>query len=818
MDRKIEAERRRIAAVYVDVSAHGTDRAFDYLIPEALLSEVKVGSRVQVPFGPRKLMGYVAGFPTITNAKRLKSIHHVLDLTPPLTPELVGLAEWSAQTWLCPVISVLHGMVPAVLKGRYQRIISLPIGEQGGISELADEGEQKLLTCLQERKEVTEEYALALPGVTRSLLRTLVEEGRLQSDIRVGDQITRKTRTWVLPGVGDASLQEAMEELPPQASRQKEVLAFMQARPEGIPLPELLTHLGVSRSAVNRLIEKGLLLREEREEYRDPYAHRSFKQTTPLPLTEEQQRAFDAIKTPMVEKRNHSILLHGVTGSGKTEIYLQAITETLNMGRQAIVLVPEISLTPQMVERFKGRFGDRVAVLHSGLSKGERFDEWRRIRSGGVEVAIGARSAIFAPFVNIGLIIMDEEHESSYKQEETPRYHAREVAKKRCQIHDAVLVMGTATPSVETYYRARTGEYEWITLSERVHGRPFPRMDIVDMREELRSGNRSIFSKSLRSALNECVDRGGQAVLFLNRRGHSTFILCRECGKTVDCPHCDISLTYHRTNGTLRCHYCGHNERVPESCPVCGSSHIRYFGTGTQRVEEELTRLLPGMRTIRMDVDTVSRKGAHERLLQAFGEGKADVLLGTQMIAKGLDFPRVTLVGVIAADSMLHLPDYRAAERTFQLLTQVGGRAGRHEAPGRVVVQTYTPEHYSIRMAAQYEGEPFYRQECLLRKQHGYPPFCEVFQIRMSHPDLASLMQLAHRVVGDLRPLLPEKANLLGPVPAPIPRIKDRYRVQIMIKITGHIDGKSRWIEALRKIRTEYEDINLRVGVDREGF
>ncbi|SFS50948.1 primosomal protein N' [Marininema halotolerans] len=811
-------ETRRIAAVYVDVAAQGTDRVFDYLIPEEMIEEVAIGSRVQVPFGPRKLLGYVAGFPTITNAKRLKSILHVMDLTPPLTPELVGLAEWIAQTWLCPVISVLHGMVPAVLKGRYRRMIFLPNGASKQVKELVDEGEERLYAYLQEKVEITEEEALTIPGVTRTLLRMLIEEGRIQSDIRIGDRITRKTRTWVIPLVAEDALMAAVETLPPQASRQKDVLTFIQTHPEGIPLQTLLSQLQVSRSAIDRLVEKELLKREEREEYRDPYAHRSFAPSTPWKLTDEQQCAFDAIVTPMKAKRYHSILLHGVTGSGKTEIYLQAITETLNMGRQAIVLVPEISLTPQMVERFKGRFGDRVAVLHSGLSQGERFDEWRRIRAGEVEVAIGARSAIFAPFVNIGLIIIDEEHETSYKQEETPRYHAREVANYRCHTHQAVLVMGTATPSVETYYGARTGKYEWITMNERVQGRPFPPMDVVDMRQELRGGNRSIFSHPLKEALVQCVDRGEQAVLFLNRRGHSTFVLCRECGKTVDCPHCDISLTYHRTNGTLRCHYCGYTEHVPKECPSCTSTHIRYFGTGTQRVEEELARVLPGMRTIRMDVDTVSRKGAHERLLHAFGEGKADVLLGTQMIAKGLDFPKVTLVGVIAADTMLHLPDYRSAERTFQLLTQVSGRAGRHDAPGRVVVQTYTPEHYSIKMASRYEGEPFYRQECLLRKQHRYPPFCEVFQIRMSHPDRASLMELAHQVVRDIRPLLPEKAELLGPVPAPIPRIKDRYRVQMLIKVTGQIDGKSKWMQTLRNLRTAYADNHLRIGVDREGF
>ncbi|MFC4076463.1 primosomal protein N' [Salinithrix halophila] len=807
---------RKIAAVYVDVAAEGTDKLFDYEVPDDLVGEVRIGSRVQVSFGSRKRMGYVAGFPESTTAPRLKPILGLMDLVPPLTPELVRLSEWVARTWLCPVIHVLHAMVPAVLKGRYQRVLSIP--PDGETSVLLSEGESHLFSLLREKGELLQEEALALPGVTRPLLRRLVEEGRLSVEERVGDGITSRRRTWIGPAMDAEVLREAAEELPSQAFRQREVLNFFLKHPEDILLSHLLAALGISRSTVDRLTEKGLLRREEREEYRDPYVDRSFNRSRPLPLTSEQQQAFDAILVPLRQRKDHAILLQGVTGSGKTEVYLQAISETLEMGRQAIVLVPEISLTPQMVERFKGRFGSQVAVLHSGLSGGERFDEWRRIQSGEATVAIGARSAVFAPFTDIGLIIIDEEHEGSYKQEETPRYHAREVARRRCADHGAVLVMGTATPSVETYFRARTGGYQWVTLTERVHGRPFPQIEVVDMREELRAGNRSIFSRPLSDGLTACVNRGEQAVLLLNRRGYSTFVMCRECGGTVECPRCDISLTYHRTNGTLRCHYCGHAEGVPKSCPTCGSIHIRYFGTGTQRVEEELAKRLPGLRVIRMDVDTTNRKGAHEKLLTAFGEGKADVLLGTQMIAKGLDFPRVTLVGVIAADTMLHLPDYRAAERTFQLLTQVSGRAGRHEMAGKVVVQAYTPEHYSIRMAAAYEGEPFYREECRTRKRHRYPPFCGMFKVLMSHPDRGALMQAAHQTARSITPLLPSGTELLGPVPAPIPRIKDRYRIQIMIKYDNHIDEESEWVDALRRLRTGHTDPNLRVSVDREGF
>lgn len=804
----------RIASVIVDVAAEGTDKPFDYRIPEELAQEVEIGSRVRVPFGPRKLMGYVVDFPETSESRRLKSIVDVMDLTPPLTPELVELARWMAKVYLAPLITVLHAMVPAVLKGRYRRFLRPAPGFTEG-SWIAG-GEAVLAQVLREREEISFDEALQLEGVSRPLLRQLVERGELQVEERVGDRVTRKKRTWLSPAASPDELCQVAEKLPKNAVRQQEVLRFFADWQKELTQKDLLSRLGVSKSTVDRLVEQGLIHREEREELRDPFAGRSFEKTQPLPLTPEQDKVFQNLVQALRQRRHETVLLQGVTGSGKTEIYLQAITETLATGRQAIVLVPEISLTPQMVKRFKGRFGGQVAVLHSGLSSGERYDEWRKIRSGEVSVAIGARSAIFAPFPELGLVVIDEEHESSYKQDEQPRYHAREVARWRCARQGAVLVMGTATPSVESYYEAKLGRYRLEQLTERVHGRPFPPVDVVDMRDELRAGNRSIFSRSLKEALTACVERGEQAVLFLNRRGFSTFVLCRECGESVQCPHCDISLTYHRTNRTLRCHYCGYAQKVPRECPFCSSTYIRYFGTGTQRVEEELARTMPGIRVIRMDVDTTGRKGAHERLLSAFSAGKADVLLGTQMIAKGLDFPNVTLVGVIAADTMLNLPEFRAAERTFHLLTQVSGRAGRHEKPGRVVVQTYAPEHYSIRMAAANEVESFYRQECLMRKQLRYPPFCRLFTLLLSHPDRRALMQAGTRAMKWLSPLLPEGGELLGPVPAPIPRIKDRYRMQMMLKY-GEPDDPSRLIQGLRGLKSAFKDPDLRIGIDRDG-
>ncbi|MFS8612626.1 MAG: primosomal protein N' [Planifilum fulgidum] len=805
---------KSIAAVVVDVVARGTDRPFDYHVPESLRDVIEVGSRVRVSFGHRKVMGYVVRLSGEASYGRLKPILDVMDLVPPLTPELVDLGLWMAETCFCHPITALNAMVPAVLKGRYRRVVRIhPRFAPGTV--LAPE-EEALIERLRREGERPLETVLAWPGVSRSLIRQLVRERRLLVEERVGDRVTRRRTRWVKPAVSGQALRRALDALPPRALRQREILSHFLDRPEAVPLSRLLASLKAGRSSVDSLVEKGLLQLEEREELRDPFAGRSFEPTSPLPLTPEQERAFRAIVGPLREGRHHRILLHGVTGSGKTEVYLQAIDETLKQGRQAIVLVPEISLTPQMVARFKGRFGPRVAVLHSGLSGGERFDEWRKIRSGEVQVAIGARSAIFAPFSNLGLIVIDEEHESSYKQEEQPKYHAREVAFRRGMAHRAVVVLGTATPAVETIYRAGRGELERVVLSRRVQGRPLPRVDVVDMREELREGNRSIFSRMLQEALEQCVSRGEQAVLFLNRRGFSTFVLCRSCGKVMECPHCDISLTFHRTNRTLRCHYCGYAEPVPETCPACGSSHIRYFGTGTQRVEEEIARLFPGMRVIRMDVDTTNRKGAHEELLGRFGAGEADVLLGTQMIAKGLDFPRVTLVGVIAADIMLHLPDFRAAERTFQLLTQVSGRAGRHDLSGRVVIQTYSPKHYSIDLAARADTEAFYRKELLSRKQHRYPPFCRLFTLLFSHPDRQAVMQAAFEAARLLKQALSGKAEVLGPVPATIPRMKDRYRLQVFIKYTDEDVAKAVG-KVLRYLEERAEDPELLVSVDRDG-
>ncbi len=502
-----------------------------------------------------------------------------------------------------------------------------------------------------------------------------------------------------------------------------------------------------------------------------------------MTLSSEQQAAYDAVCASMDQGAAQTFVLRGVTGSGKTEVYLQAIEYSLQRNLQAIMLVPEIALTAQMTARFKRRFGARVAVLHSHLTERDKHTEWHRIANGQADVVVGARSAIFAPLTRLGLILVDEEHESSYKQEREPRYVVREVAQWRAQRAGAVMVLGSATPSLDAMYRAERGRYQLLTLNTRIQRRPLPEVSVVDMRQEVRRGGHSLFSGALREGLQHTLARREQAILFLNRRGFSTVLLCRECGEAATCPHCDVSLTLHKTRdgSRLRCHFCGHSEGLRTQCAGCGSVRVRQFGAGTQRVEHELLELFPDLRVVRMDVDTTTAKGAHERLLAEFERGDADVLLGTQMIAKGLDFERVSLVGVVAADTSLRVPDFRAAERTFQLLVQVAGRAGRHGTPGRMIVQTFAPDHYAILAAARQDYGRFYETELAARKMMDYPPFTEITQFMIAHRDGPTAQRHAAALQDELARRLQSAAGVrvLPAVPAAVPRAKGLYRYQV---------------------------------------
>ncbi|KKB39291.1 primosomal protein N' [Bacillus thermotolerans] len=797
----------QIASVIVDVAAMQTDREFDYKVPEKWEGIVQPGMRVIVPFGRRKLQGFVTALKSESTVKNLKAIIEPMDLLPVLNEELLNLADWLTETTLCFKVSAYQAMLPAAMKAKYEKVFH--VRDEAVSAGLAD--------LFGRREEVTWKEAEKAGKLNR--LRQEVKDGRIELIYKVKSKGKKKSIRMIGTRLSTEELKVQSEALPANAQKQKDVLNYwIHADESFISAKELMEQTGAKNATLKSLIDKDILVEREQEMYRDPYEDRRFERTDPLPLTAEQQEAIAPILGAIEEKRHQTFLLYGVTGSGKTEVYLQSIQRVMEEGKEAIVLVPEISLTPQMVSRFKARFGDDVAVLHSGLSIGEKYDEWRKIQRKEVKVVVGARSAVFAPFENLGLIIIDEEHETSYKQEENPRYHARETAIRRASFYNCPVILGSATPSLESFARAKKGVYQLLTLPKRMNNQSLPEVGIVDMREELRDGNRSMFSRALFEKLTDRLEKGEQTVLFLNRRGHSSFIMCRDCGYVAGCPHCDISLTYHRHSHRMKCHYCGFEEPVPSVCPECGGEHIRYFGTGTQKVEEELAKLLPHARVIRMDVDTTSRKGAHERLLDQFKEGKADILLGTQMIAKGLDFPNITLVGVLSADTMLHLPDFRSAEKTFQLLTQVSGRAGRHHLQGEVIIQTYTPEHYSIQLAAKQDYDQFYQQEMRIRKFGSYPPFYYLALVTVSHENVLKATKVTENITQYLQSRLSDEAIILGPAASPIPRINDRYRYQCLIKYKREPQLTDMLKTVMEHYTRQQKDKHLQVSIDVNPF
>ncbi|MCO7127983.1 primosomal protein N' [Sporolactobacillus shoreicorticis] len=767
-----------IAEVYIDIPANPVNKPFDYRVPEPYRDLLEPGMRVTVPFGRTRRLGFVTALKESSEFTRLKSIDAIEDHLPVLTTELLELGRWLADTTVCATVAAYQAMLPAVLKADYKKVVKVEDPKQlkkqhPNLAGLFESKGQLLWA------ELVKNDVNLLTSINHAL-----RKGSLSIHQLVRNQATAKHVAVVSASVSAERMKLEYSQLSDRAKRQKEALYYFIHRSDSAtfhPTMQALTNEGLSRDAILKLAEKELLRIDQVEQFRNPYK-RAIEHTEPLKLTDEQANALAPILQSMDKNEHRVFLCHGVTGSGKTEIYLQSIQHVLERKQQAIVLVPEISLTPQMVVRFKGRFGDHVAVMHSGLSRGEKYDEWRKIREEKVQVVVGARSAIFAPFNNLGLIIIDEEHESSYKQEDMPRYHARDIAIHRAQDHQCPVVLGSATPSLESFARARKQVYTLLSLKQRVNHRPLPSVHIVDLREEMRQGNHSVFSKELLEKIKDRLQKKEQTVLFLNRRGYATFVMCRSCGTVVECPHCDISLTYHRAQHLLKCHYCGYEQAVSDTCPTCGSDAMRFFGTGTQKVEAELSRLIPEARVIRMDVDTTRKKGSHERLLRQFGEEKADILLGTQMIAKGLDFPKVTLVGVLAADSLLHLADFRASEKTFQLVTQVAGRAGRHDLPGEVVIQSYSPDHYAVLDAARHDYESFYNQEMALRRLGSYPPFYYLVLICLTHPEPAKVAEAAERIALILKKHLSDSSQIYGPVVPAVAKIKDRYRYQCMVK------------------------------------
>lgn len=764
-----------IAQIIVDVPTMQTNRPYTYQVPEQLEHQIQTGMRVVVPFGngSRQVQGFVVGLDDQTAYDgELKSIISILDLNPVLNQELLTMSQWLADSCYAFRISCMHTMLPNVMKTKTHRRLKI-------IDEL---DETDLFELFHGQDEIDFEPE-NMPDEIVSRLLKLKRNQQIEVVYSLTDQAKSKFATGIKPLLSFERLEEERTSLRKTAKAQSELLSYLQSMiGSEIKLSEAREQTGLSNAIFSTGEKKGWLEKIQIETFRTPKALLNDAKK-PIPeLTADQQTAVDAICDSIQSTDPQTFLLQGVTGSGKTEVYLRSIAETLANNQTALMLVPEISLTPQMVTRVKSRFGDLVAVLHSGLSNGERYDEWRRIERGEAKVVVGARSASFAPLENIGLIIMDEEHESSYKQDETPRYHARNVAKWRSDYYGATVVLGSATPSLESRARAQKGVYQHLLLPERINQQPLPAVQVVDMRQELRKHAESNFSTELLDEIQIRMSRGEQSILMLNRRGYSSFIMCRDCGFVLQCPNCDISLTLHMDTHTMKCHYCGHEEPIPKICPNCQSHKIRYYGTGTQKVQEELQAIIPDAKILRMDVDTTRRKGMHEKLLNSFGNQEADILIGTQMIAKGLDFPNVTLVGVLNADTALGLPDFRSSERTFQLLTQVSGRAGRADKTGSVIVQTFNPDHYAIKLAQHHDYEHFFQMEMNIRHRGKYPPYFYTLQISVSHEEEAQAAKAIMNIDQFLKPNLDKNSIVLGPTPKSIARMNRKYYYQLVIK------------------------------------
>ncbi len=789
---------------YVEVAVNSPGagrRAFTYAVPPGL--EVSVGHAVWVPFGPTTVQGVVLGTGGVAPADaEVRPLAGLIDRRPLLDEARAALARWLSREYLAPLFEAAALLLPP---GFERRVLSfwapLPAPPELALVSLSAE-ERQVWAQLQGRGEVAEqEMGQALGGSRRaaavlgqlSRKKLIVKVQRLQVP-RVREKVVWEARLRLTASEAAARSQELRAR---GATRQAAALELLAGQPALLPL--LAQRTGVTRPALERMAQRGWLSLEQLRVLRDPLSRRGALPTIPqeLSLTAAQEAAWarlrEALQAPPTPgQRPRSFLLYGVTGSGKTELYLRALALAEAQGRSGVVLVPEISLTPQALARFSARFPGRVAVLHSRLSLGEQFDEWWRIYQGDFTVAIGPRGALFAPLRNLGLIVLDEEHEPAYKQwEQPPRYHAREAALELARLTGAVVVLGSATPDVATMWRSEAGELQLLELPERVlpPSRQQPglaRVEVVDLRRELKEGNRGIFSRALQQAVNETLERGEQAILFLNRRGSATFVQCRDCGQALRCRRCDVTLTYHAAREELVCHQCNHRGYVPAACPSCFSRHIRYFGLGTERVEAESALAFPGARLLRWDRDVARFKGAHERLMARFASHEADILIGTQLIATGLDLPLVTLVGVISADTALQLPDFRAGERAFQLLTQVVGRSGRGERPGRAIIQTYTPDHYAIRAAAEQDYRQLYQRELEHRREHAYPPFGRLTRMVFQHANAALARREAERLARELsqrrQALGLPGTVVLGPAPAYVSRLRGRYRWQVIIK------------------------------------
>lgn len=788
------------AQIIVDVPLMQTDQAYTYLVPEEFEAGIVPGIRVHVPFGKgnRLIQGIVVGLTEELpeRTQDIKPIVEVLDYSPVLNQEQFWLADQMRKTVFAYKITLLKAMLPSLLNSTYDKILRPGLG-----LEIA---EQESLFGGRDQVRFSD-----LDVSEQARIMRLAQAGKILVDYVAKDKKQIKTEKWYR--VNRDQLMQA--EIPARAKKRLALKDYLLEHSDEQPLASLKKDF--SADTLRYFQENAYIEVWEEEVSRTQALFDKVGGSQALSLNPEQAIAVKEILSK-VGQESQTYLLQGVTGSGKTEVYLQVIDQVLKMGKTAIMLVPEISLTPQMTNRFIARFGQQVAILHSGLSDGEKYDEWRKIERGEAQVVVGARSAIFAPLKNLGAIIIDEEHEATYKQDSNPRYHARDVAKLRADYNQAVLVLGSATPSLETRARASRGLYGRLVLNQRANPQArIPEVQVIDFRDYIGQHEARNFTPVLIEKIQEKLARKEQVVLMLNRRGYSSFVMCRDCGTVDQCPNCDISLTLHMDSRSMNCHYCNFQKPIPQVCPNCQSRAVRYYGTGTQKAYDELQELLPNARILRMDVDTTKKKGAHEALLEKFGRQEADILLGTQMIAKGLDFPNVTLVGVLNADTALNLPDFRSSERTFQLLTQVAGRAGRADKEGEVIIQTYNPNHYAIAFAKNQDYEGFYQYEMSIRKSLGYPPYYFTVGLTFSHKSEDLVIKKAYETVQLLRENLTEQIQILGPTPKPIARTHNLYHYQIILKYRRE-EQLEQVLNRILDWTQERDNQDLRLVIDNE--
>ena len=810
-----------IAKVALENVSYHFDKAYDYCVPESLRERARPGCRVSVPFGRgnQKRFGMLFSLSEEEPSGRLKQLSCVLDEEPLLNANMLRLAVWLKAHTFCTLYEAVRTILPSGINLRHkmQYRIAPEIGDL--VLDTFPSDEREVLQLLHKRQAyVGEERIMQLTGLEKGsdVLKKQLVVRNDEAAQRIGDATVRMVRLCVAG--------EELEQLLPSLTQKQRAVMDVLLDVGCASVKELCYFTGVTPAVVAALEKKNLIDYYENEIYRDPARQPEAEQVpqAPICLTRKQQAAFEELNAQYRLGRGGVSLLFGVTGSGKTQVFLRMIDEVSAQGRGVIVMVPEIALTPQTLAIFKGRYGKQVAVFHSALSMGERMDEWKRVKNGEAGIVVGTRCAVFAPFENLGLIIMDEEQEHTYKSESAPRYHARDVAKFRCAQQNALLILASATPSVESYAAAKSGRYSLNRLDERYGNAVLPEVITVDLCEENAAGNRTAISRRLAAELQKNLEAGEQSILLMNRRGYHTFVACRSCGHVVTCPNCSISLTYHRANGRLMCHYCGYTVPQPKICPSCGSPYIAPFGTGTQKIEEMTRQMFPAARVLRMDLDTTSKKGGHQEILSSFARGEADILIGTQMIVKGHDFPRVTLVGALAADLSLYAPDYRCGEQTFALLTQAAGRAGRAGEEGVMVIQTYRPDHYAVVTASGQDYGAFYEQEMAFRRLLGYPPAVGLLIIQLSSADEALLESGAERLAGQIRAMCGEGVSgalevpvqFIGPVNATVYKVNDIYRkilyikhenYDILIQIRKNSEEFIKGAEELKNISAQYD-------------